>query len=189
MITPRTTSSPLALSLLALLLCTGSDAKEQKKAKDTPSQPTGPTPGLVGPSPGLISHTFPITVGQALPVDKSKNPEIVHIRRIDIPAESLTWTHPGKRPVVGDDFHVRISEDRVIKIEIKSVAITSRGIEMSGSFNGGLGSAQILFIDQKVSIVVQDHKEQKSYIISYNFKDHSYTLREIDITKLPQGIH
>ncbi len=121
-------------------------------------------------------HLIAIEFREAIEVDENEDRNLTALHRVTFEDESLDWTNHEEFEI-GDIFEIRLDEAGSINVVVESVEQSEEHIAITGIFEGGVGWVQILFIDEKICVMISDYLEGEIYHIVYNEIERCYTLR------------
>ncbi len=127
------------------------------------------------------THLIAIKLREAIEISPQEDRNLSMLHRITFDDESLDWT-AHEDFSIGDTFAIKLGDVGTVEITIESVEQSDEHISITGVFEGGLGWAQILFIDEKLCVMLSDYQDREIYHIVYNEIERCYTLRVISST-------
>ncbi len=121
-------------------------------------------------------HLIAIEFKEAIEIDEKEDRNLTSLNRVTFEDESLDWTDHEEFDI-GDIFEISLDEAGSINVIVESVEQSDEHIAITGIFEGGVGWVQILYIDEKICVMISDYLEGEVYHIVYNEIERCYTLR------------
>ncbi len=122
----------------------------------------------------------------ALEIPAGEDPDLTMLHRVTFDKESMDWTSLDEEFDTDDVFEIKLDEVGSIKVKIdsieqgKSVEGGDKYFSLTGTFESGVGWAQILFINGKLCVILCDYLDNTVFHIVYNEIEDCYTIRIIE---------
>ncbi len=123
------------------------------------------------------SYSIAIEFREAIEVAPDEDKDLTYLHRITFDDDSLDWATLDHVFEVDDIFNIRLDEAGTISIKVESVEQGDDYIIITGIFEEGVGWAQILYMDEKLCIILSDYQDNEIYHIVYNEIERCYTVR------------